>query len=146
MFSIFISAILTFNVKLNSYYLDTILEPLSDVIYACPGMKITFKCNESGVDFLQWKWQNSDMNVYLNHPNIMQRLNTTEVLSSVDGVTTTLIDFRINGSMYNIESTLQFTPSENFTSANVSCNRERRVVKITGINKKSSCCLLLMGL
>ena len=62
----------------------------------------------------------------------MQKLNTTEVLSSVDGVTTTLTDFRTNSSIY-IESTLQFTPSGNFISANISCNRERRVVIITGI-------------
>ena len=134
----FISAILTFIVNLNSYYLDTILEPLSDVIYVCHGMKITFKCNESTIDFLTWTWQNSDMNSYDNHPSILQRLNTTEVLSSLDGVTTTLTDFRTNGSIY-IESTLQFTPSGIFISANVSCNRERRVVKISGINKQSSC-------
>ena len=101
-------------------------------------MKITFKCNESTIDFLTWTWQNSDMNSYDNHPSILQRLNTTEVLSSLDGVTTTLTDFRTNGSIY-IESTLQFTPSGIFISANVSCNRERRVVKISGINKQSSC-------
>ena len=109
-------------------------------------MKITFKCIESTIDVLIWTWQNSDIIRYEHRPNIMQRLNTTEVLSSVDGVTTTLTDFRTNGSITYIESTLQFTPSGSFISANVSCNTERRVVKITGINKKSSCCLLLMGL
>ena len=135
---------LLYNVKLNSYYLDTILEPLSDVIYVCPGMKITFKCNESGIDFLTWTWQYSERKTY-DATNYIQNLNKTWVLSSLDGVTTTLTDFRISGSIY-IESTLQFTPSGNFISANVSCNTERRVVKITGINKKSFCCLVLIGL
>ena len=97
-------------------------------------MKITFKCSESTIDLLLWTWQNSDPIRYQHRPNIMQRLNTTEVLSSVDGVTTTLTDFRTNGSLTTyIESTLQFTPSGSFISANVSCNMERRVVKITGI-------------
>ena len=95
-------------------------------------MKITFKCIESTIDLLIWTWQNSDTIRYLNRPDTMQMLNTTAVLSSVDGVTTTLTDFRTDGSVY-IESTLQFTPSDNFISANVSCNIEGRVVKIKGI-------------
>ena len=94
-------------------------------------MKITFKCIESAIDLMKWTWQNYTIR-YLNRPATTQMLNTTEVLSSVDGVTTTLTDFRTDGSVY-IESTLQFTPSDNFISANVSCNIEGRVVKIKGI-------------
>ena len=94
-------------------------------------MKTALTCTESGTDMLIWNWQNAIVIIY-EASNFKQKLNTTEVVSSVDRVTTTLTDFRNNGSIY-IKSTLQFTPSGNFISANVSCNKERRLVKITGI-------------
>ena len=116
---------------------DTTLEPFGDV-YVCPGMKTTLTCNETSVSFLTWTWTNatlSEMQSYDAALFTLQRLNITEVFRQVEGVTTTLIDINLNfnGSLY-ITSILQFTPSDNFVSANISCNIERRELKITGMH------------
>ena len=58
-------------------------------------------------------------------------VNKTVDLNGVPGVTTALINFGFNGTGY-VTSSLQFTPTDEFSSANITCNENQRTVKVTG--------------
>ena len=109
-----------------------ILEPISDVV-TCPGDRITFYCNVT-MTRLRWIWQNATKSGIQEYAAIGGiEVNRTFDLENVPGVTTTLLNFGFNGSTaFFVASTLQFTPSDEFISANISCNNNWREVRITG--------------
>ena len=107
------------------------LTPLSDVV-TCPGGKITFFCNVTMT--LTWIWQdatNTEAQVYAAIRGAVK--NKTSDLNGVPGVSTTLLDYGINGgTAIFVSSLLQFTPSDEFINTNITCNNDSRLVKIQG--------------
>ena len=112
--------------------LDMMLTPLSDVV-TCPGGEITFFCNVT-MARLRWIWQDATNTGAQNYAGIEGAVkNKTSELNGVPGVSTTLLDYRINGSTaIFVSSLLQFTPSDEFINTNITCNNDSRLVKIQG--------------
>ena len=115
--------------------LDMMLTPLSDVV-TCPGGKITFFCNVTTTS-LTWIWQdatNTGAQVYAAIRGAVK--NKTSDLNGVPGVSTTLLDYGVNGSTNTfVSSLLQFTLSDEFINTNITCNNDSRLVKIKGTYK-----------